>query len=277
MLNPLLHSSNSAPSSPIFPRAASASSRFQVQQMPPTHQQPHGMVSITFSAPPGHLHHPPHPPHHHRPEYRRLSRVVKCRTLDFTEFPEGMREYGPKTLHYKFNNLVHRSSGASNASNSPQQGKGKLAVSRSQPGSPVSVPKITVQDFGNGFMLGSEVKKSRLTSLQNNHSCRTKPRARGKKRDLVSQRQTNSSQFSEKKKNNNIINRLLVWLSCECNFLDEHSINFAISGGGKSFVGGKEKNNSSSSCFSSSVKIKLCKKESSSNSSKHHPHFSLYV
>ena len=75
---------------------------------------------------------------------RRLSRVVKCRTLDFTEFPEGMREYAF---------FAHA------AGNNNSNGGGKMLVreSRSQPGSPVSIPKIQVQDFGN--FAGSEVRQ----------------------------------------------------------------------------------------------------------------------
>ena len=79
------------------------------------------------------------------PLRRRLSRVVKCRTLDFTEFPEGMREYA----FY------------AHAANNNNGGGGKMLVreSRSQPGSPVSIPKIQVQDFGN--FAGSEVGSQR--------------------------------------------------------------------------------------------------------------------
>ena len=82
---------------------------------------------------------------------RRLSRVVKCRTLDFTEFPEGMREYA-FYAHATGNN--NNSSGGGGGG-----GGGKMLVreSRSQPGSPVSIPKIQVQDFGN--FAGSEVRK----------------------------------------------------------------------------------------------------------------------
>ena len=77
---------------------------------------------------------------------RRLSRVVKCRTLDFTEFPEGMREYA----------FYAHATGNNNGSSG---GGGKMLVreSRSQPGSPVSIPKIQVQDFGH--FAGSEVRK----------------------------------------------------------------------------------------------------------------------
>ena len=53
---------------------------------------------------------------------RRLSRVVKCRTVDFTEFPEGMRDY--------------------------RNGKRLLREIQSQPGSPV-IPRIEIHDFGS--------------------------------------------------------------------------------------------------------------------------------
>ena len=81
---------------------------------------------------------------------RRLSRVVKCRTLDFTEFPEGMREYAF---------YAHATGNNNNSSGGGGGGGGKMLVreSRSQPGSPVSIPKIQVQDFGN--FAGSEVRK----------------------------------------------------------------------------------------------------------------------
>ena len=75
---------------------------------------------------------------------RRLSRVVKCRTLDFTEFPEGMREYA----------FFAHAAGNNNSNNG---GKMLVRESRSQPGSPVSIPKIQVQDFGN--FAGSEVRQ----------------------------------------------------------------------------------------------------------------------
>ena len=56
---------------------------------------------------------------------RRLSRVVKCRTVDFMEFPEGMRDY------YNLHN-----------------GKRVLRQIQSQPGSPV-IPRIEIHDFGS--------------------------------------------------------------------------------------------------------------------------------
>ena len=56
---------------------------------------------------------------------RRLSRVVKCRTVDFTEFPEGMRDYS----------LIN--------------GKRLLREIQSQPGSPTMIPRIEIHDFGS--------------------------------------------------------------------------------------------------------------------------------
>ena len=55
---------------------------------------------------------------------RRLSRVVKCRTVDFTEFPEGMRDYS-------------------------KNGKRLLREIQSQPGSPTLIPRIEIHDFGS--------------------------------------------------------------------------------------------------------------------------------
>ena len=55
---------------------------------------------------------------------RRLSRVVKCRTVDFTEFPEGMRDYA-------------------------RNGKRLLREIQSQPGSPTLIPRIEIHDFGS--------------------------------------------------------------------------------------------------------------------------------
>ena len=59
-----------------------------------------------------------------QPRPRRLSRVVKCRTVDFTEFPEGMRDY-----------MVN--------------GKRLLREIQSQPGSPTLIPRIEIHDFGS--------------------------------------------------------------------------------------------------------------------------------
>ena len=73
---------------------------------------------------------------------------MKCRTLDFTEFPEGMREY------------AFYAHATSNNNSSASGGKMLVRESRSQPGSPVSIPKIQVQDFGN-FAGSSEVGKGR--------------------------------------------------------------------------------------------------------------------
>lgn len=66
------------------------------------------------------------PAHAHQGQQRprRLSRVVKCRTVDFTEFPEGMRDYA-------------------------RNGKRLLREIQSQPGSPTLIPRIEIHDFGS--------------------------------------------------------------------------------------------------------------------------------
>ena len=166
MLNPLLHTSSSAPTSPMLtrsihvqpahsnskavvganaivaavvarrPRHGSLMQRMSRDSSPVSPAAPSPVVmtseAILTSA-------------SSSSSRRRLSRVVKCRTLDFTEFPEGMREYA----------FYAHATGNNNGSS----GGGKMLVreSRSQPGSPVSIPKIQVQDFGN--FAGSEVRK----------------------------------------------------------------------------------------------------------------------
>ena len=163
MLNPLLHTSSSAPTSPMLTRSI--------------HVQPHSnsnmavvganaiVAAVVARRPRQALMqrmsrdsspvNPPSQPLTLTSEAaptsssftaasrRRLSRVVKCRTLDFTEFPEGMREY------------AFYAHAANNNNSSP--GKMLVRESRSQPGSPVSIPKIQVQDFGH--FAGSEVRK----------------------------------------------------------------------------------------------------------------------
>ncbi len=189
MLNPLLHTgSNSAPTSPICTRSVHAAAapgagvqfsisagRHQVQtilasavrqarpHMRSRDGSPDARMSIIPTPPP-----PPPPtqqqvyqvplvigPAPAQPQQqRRLSRLVKCRTLDFTEFPEGMREYqlcrvavGPQMGH------------------GPPPHKTAVRESQSQPGSPV--PRIRIQDYGGGAttvvygggnLMGSEVK-----------------------------------------------------------------------------------------------------------------------
>lgn len=121
MLNPLLHpTSSSAPTSPTLTRSVAAASGSGTGA-------PARFLRQTLSS----------------SKARRLSRVVKCRTVDFTEFPEGMRVYA----------------GQSNNNNVIPPGKMVLRESRSQPGSPV-LPTIRVQDFTRtNFVLcyGSEV------------------------------------------------------------------------------------------------------------------------
>ena len=110
MINPLLHPfSSSAPTSPRITKSVAITQNGGLRaglrrpRSPSGSNQPQNIRS------------------------RRLSRVVKCRTVDFTEFPEGMRDYG-------------------------YGGKRKLREIQSQPGSPM-IPRIEIHDFG------SEVKK----------------------------------------------------------------------------------------------------------------------
>ncbi len=167
MLNPLIHTSNSAPTSPMVTRS------IKIQQQPSAsgphhHHHPatshslatNAIVAAVVSRRPRMRDNSPNGGSQSNSR-RRLSRVVKCRTLDFTEFPEGMREYAF---------YAH----AANNNNGPAGAASKMQVreSRSQPGSPVSIPKIQVQDFGdvlNKFWNGgSEV--SRVTPAGRN-SC----------------------------------------------------------------------------------------------------------
>ena len=124
MLNPLLHTSNSAPTSPVCTRSI-----HDKRSAPNTTTT--AILATTHALVTGHA-----PDHAHLPQReRRLSRLVKTRTLDFTEFPEGMREYGGN------NNVLRLGKDAVSI---------KMAVRecRSQPGSPGAVPRIHVQDFG---------------------------------------------------------------------------------------------------------------------------------
>ncbi|TRY79286.1 hypothetical protein TCAL_14794 [Tigriopus californicus] len=152
MLNPLIHNSSSAPTSPLVTRSIQITGPVSTRQRVIRHTQSILASNILVTAvrtksrrdnsPSRMVHHVPinmingtnsdannnnnnyQLPHHpNNNQYRRLSRLVKCRTLDFTEFPEGMREYagyGPKRT---------------------------VRISKSQPGSPVSIPRISVQDF----------------------------------------------------------------------------------------------------------------------------------
>ena len=88
---------------------------------------------------------------------RRLSRVVKCKTLDFTEFPEGMREYSRLSMEQKspgFYMMEARRVGYGN--------KIALRESQSQPGSPMSIPRIQIQDFGSRFNVHFEVNLTKF-------------------------------------------------------------------------------------------------------------------
>ena len=117
MINPLLHTnSSSAPTSPRCTRSAleNASQKRVLANLRSKRDKSPALVAVASNIvlP------------HHQPNLRqrRLSRVVKCRTVDFTEFPEGMRDY--------------------------RNGKRLLREIQSQPGSPV-IPRIEIHDFGS--------------------------------------------------------------------------------------------------------------------------------
>ncbi len=150
MLNPLLHPcSNSAPTSPVCTRSIHSNSNSN------KHSHSHNVQSILAAAVRQsvqlmHSSSPPRSPQQQQQQQqRRLSRLVKCRTMDFTEFPEGMREYD----RYQ---------------------KAFVRESKSQPGSPAAggggggvrragmivmrSPRITIQDYGGAFKtVGSKV------------------------------------------------------------------------------------------------------------------------
>ena len=116
MINPLLHTnSSSAPTSPRCTRSAlENASQKRVLNLRSKRDKSPALVAVASN-----IVLPHHQPHHRQ---RRLSRVVKCRTVDFTEFPEGMRDY--------------------------RNGKRLLREIQSQPGSPV-IPRIEIHDFGS--------------------------------------------------------------------------------------------------------------------------------
>jgi hypothetical protein len=125
MLNPLLHPySSSAPTSPRCTRSALAQRRIRNRTIVVAASGliPVAAESVVMRAIPKKY-------REMSPSRRRLSRVVKCRTVDFTEFPEGMRDY--------YNHL---------------NGKRVLREIQSQPGSPV-IPRIEVHDFGSEVKL----------------------------------------------------------------------------------------------------------------------------
>jgi hypothetical protein len=141
MLNPLLHTSSSAPSSPLL------SARFA---KPPSPGSPVGLCRplavaaaavVTRRA-----------PNRENSASRRLSRMVKCRTLDFTEFPEGMREYRA------FNVVLD------DMSVPAMRPKAVVREVRSQPGSPSGVPRIRIEEW-RFAATGSEVGAQSKTTL----------------------------------------------------------------------------------------------------------------
>jgi hypothetical protein len=185
MLNPLLHTSNSCPTSPMVTRSIHIQQQQQHHQqhpqqhqigfvvMPPGQQQPkvsmatNAIVAAVVARRPRMTR--DNSPNNSR---RRLSRVVKCRTLDFTEFPEGMREYAFYAHAANNNNGPDPAMMQQRPHSQYGNGSSKMLVreSRSQPGSPVSIPKIQVSDFGDvlgrfrlgGGGTGSEVRNFNL-------------------------------------------------------------------------------------------------------------------
>ena len=110
MINPLLHPhSSSAPTSPRCTRQIRIRNRTTVVST---------AGNVVMRAVPKKY-------REMSPSRRRLSRVVKCRTVDFTEFPEGMRDYGRIMRNKPLLREIH-----------------------SQPGSPV-IPRIEIYDFGS--------------------------------------------------------------------------------------------------------------------------------
>ena len=207
MLNPLIHNSNSAPTSPMLTRSihtkpashsgnGGGNTRVILRQTQsilnsgrPRTPRPASParsrdsrdlspVNIRLKIHPGGGNGSGGPQ-----PYRRLSRLVKCRTLDFTEFPEGMREYTNKYV-YNGHHQVSRQPQPQMSQYTqqmvmragfhplhphhkrpPQHGvKMLVRESKSQPGSPVSIPKIKVQDFG-GIFTGSEVGSARYLTI----------------------------------------------------------------------------------------------------------------
>lgn len=141
MLNPLLHTSSSAPTSPALSRSARGAAVGKGSEgASPVHHATTTILATLAGGAAGH-HHAGARARDASPagaaSARRLSRVVKCRTLDFTEFPEGMREYNAFVPATQQRLVLGRDAVSI-----------KMAVreSRSQPGSPI--PRIQVQDFG---------------------------------------------------------------------------------------------------------------------------------
>ena len=117
MINPLLHPhSSSAPTSPRCTRQIRIRNRTTVVST---------AGNVVMRAVPKKY-------REMSPSRRRLSRVVKCRTVDFTEFPEGMRDYGRIMRNKPLLREIH-----------------------SQPGSPV-IPRIEIYDFGSEVLPTSD-------------------------------------------------------------------------------------------------------------------------
>ena len=92
-----------------------------------------------------------------------LIQNIKSRTLDFTEFPEGMREYS--------RSMFRTASTGSSSSLSPSRndheemrnrgGRATLRETCSQPVSPQLIPRIEIHDLcDTNFSTGSEVGRT---------------------------------------------------------------------------------------------------------------------
>ena len=80
---------------------------------------------------------------------------MKSRTLDFTEFPEGMREY-PRAM---FRTASTESSSSLSPTRNDMRNRGGRTILRetcSQPVSPQLIPRIEIHDLCD-FSTGSEV------------------------------------------------------------------------------------------------------------------------
>ena len=141
MLNPLLHTSNSAPTSPVCTRSIHAKKQADKRLVTKINKirRDHSPTAVLGRPKPSTT--------KVLPKERRLSRLVKCRALEFREFPEGMRQY---SLMDQVNSDSNNNYQTNNNNKVVTFKTNKPAVrnSKSQPGSPVSIPRIKVEDFG---------------------------------------------------------------------------------------------------------------------------------
>ncbi len=161
MINPLLHpNSSSAPTSPVCTRSAISgpgiyqpgfpAPGIRIMRKVPQKLRDMSPVRIIPGIPglPGIPGTSPQMREHQAARgtssrQRRLSRAVKCRTMDFTEFPEGMIDYRNRT-------------GA---------GKIPLREIKSQPGSPV-IPRIEIHDFGSEVSPTLVLMKEKTSTME---------------------------------------------------------------------------------------------------------------